>query len=257
MSITAIVWSCAHVTPKADNKRFEWLGNLIFDIKPDYTVDLGDFADLASLNSYDTRYPKAIVSQSYQADIEATIEAQELIWDKFAKRKTRKPYRIGIQGNHEYRIDRAVSIDPRIEGKKYGVSFEHLQTRRFYDEYHRYKNSAPAIVERDGVYYSHFISSGNFGAALSGIHHGYALTQKVAASCTVGHSHIRHYYCKQDAKPTPIHGLVVGNFKGKQDTWAGQAQNNWWSGVCIKRHIKNGNYDLQFISMEALEKDYG
>lgn len=79
----------------------------------------------------------------------------------------------------------------------------------------------------------------------------------MAASCTVGHSHIRHYYCKQDAKPTPIHGLVVGNFKGKEDSWAGQAQNNWWSGVCIKRHIKNGNYDLQFISMEALEKDYG
>ena len=59
MSSTAVVWSCAHVTPKADNKRFEWLGNLIFDIKPDYTVDLGDFADLASLNSYDTRYPKS------------------------------------------------------------------------------------------------------------------------------------------------------------------------------------------------------
>ena len=49
----------------------------------------------------------------------------------------------------------------------------------------------------------------------------------------------------------------MGNFKGKEDSWAGQAQNNWWSGVCIKRHIKNGNYDLQFVSMEALEQQYG
>lgn len=254
---TAIVWTCGHVAPKVNNKRFEALGNLIFDIKPDYTIDLGDFAEMASLNSYDTRYPKAIVSQSYQADIESVLDAQEKLWDKFTRRKVRKPHRIGIQGNHEFRIDRAVATDPRVEGKKYGISFEHLQTRRFYDEYHRYKNNAPAIIERDGVYYSHYIGSGNFGTALSGIHHGYALTQKMAASVTVGHSHKRSYYVKQEAKPYPIHGLVAGNMKGKEDGWSGQANNEWWSGVCVKRDIVNGNYDLEFISLARLERDYG
>lgn len=256
MSSTAVVFSCCHTHPKVDNKRFDLLGNLIFDIRPDYVFDLGDFSDLSSLNSYDTRYPKAIVSQNYQEDIECTIDAQERLRDKFVRRKVRKPIWVGIQGNHEYRIDRAVQLDPRIEGKKYGVSFEHLQTKRYYDEYHRYRNGAPAIVEYDGIYYSHFISSGNFGTALSGIHHGYALTQKMAASCTVGHSHKRSYYVKQEARPNPIHGLVAGNFKGKEDTWSGQANNEWWSGVCIKRNINNGDYDLEFMSMERLERDY-
>lgn len=253
---TAIVYSCCHASPNVDNKRFELLGNLIFDIKPDYVVDLGDFADMASLNTYDTRYPKAIVSQNYGEDIEVALDAQEKLRDKFVRRKVKKPYWFGIQGNHEYRIDRAIKLDPRLEGKKYGVSFEHLQTKRFYDEYYRYHNGAPAIVDIDGVYYSHFISSGNYGTPLSGLHHGYALTVKMAASTTVGHSHKRSYFVKQEARPNPIHGLVVGNFKGKEDTWSGQANNEWWSGVCIKRNINKGNYDLEFISMERLEKDY-
>ena len=257
MSSTAIVYTCCHANPKVDNKRFELLGNLIYDIKPDYVFDLGDFADMSSLNSYDTRYPKAIVTENYESDIEVVLDAQEKLREKFVRRKTRKPIWIGFEGNHEHRIKRALQHDPRLEGKKYGVSFEHLQTRRYYDEYHRYKNGAPAIVEYDGVSYAHFFSSGNYGTAISGIHHGYALTQKLAASATCGHSHKFSYFVKQEARPNPIHGLVAGNFKGKEESWAGQSNNEWRSGVVIKRNIWNGNYDLQWISMEALEKDYG
>ena len=254
---TAVVFSCAHASPKVDNKRFELLGNLIFDIRPDYVVDLGDFADLSSLNSYDTRYPKAIVSQNYGEDIEVAIDAQEKLRQKFIQRKVRKPLWFGFEGNHEHRIKRALQHDPRLEGKKYGISFDHLQTRRFYDEYHGYENGAPAIKSYDGVHYAHYLASGNYGTALSGIHHGYALTVKLSASITVGHSHKFSYFVKQEARPNPIHGLVAGCFKGKDELWAGQANQEWRKGVVIKRNISNGNYDLQWISMEQLEQDYG
>ncbi|MTU25138.1 hypothetical protein, partial [Parasutterella excrementihominis] len=133
---TAIVYTCAHASPKVDNKRFEWLGNLIYDIKPDCVIDLGDFADMSSLNSYDTRYPKAVVTESYENDIEVARDAQDKLREKFVRRKTRKPIWIGFEGNHEHRIKRALQHDPRLEGKKYGVSFEHLHTHRYYDEYH-------------------------------------------------------------------------------------------------------------------------
>lgn len=254
---TAVVFTCAHANPKVDNKRFELLGNLIFDIRPDYVVDLGDFADLSSLNSYDTRYPKAIVSQNYGEDIEAAIDAQEKLRQKFIQRKVRKPLWYGFEGNHEHRIKRALQHDPRLEGKKYGISYDHLQTRKYYDEYHGYKNGAPAIASYDGVHYAHYLASGNYGTALSGIHHGYALTVKLSASITVGHSHKFSYFVKQEARPNPIHGLVAGCFKGKDELWAGQANSEWRKGVVIKRNISNGNYDLQWISMEQLERDYG
>ena len=79
----------------------------------------------------------------------------------------------------------------------------------------------------------------------------------MAASCTVGHSHKFSYFVKQEARPNPIHGLVAGCFKGKDESWAGQANREWRRGVAIKRNIDRGNYDLSWVSMEALERDYG
>ena len=42
MGTTAIVQYCAHASPETKNDRFDWLGGLIYDIKPYYCVDLGD-----------------------------------------------------------------------------------------------------------------------------------------------------------------------------------------------------------------------
>jgi hypothetical protein len=50
---------------------------------------------------------------------------------------------------------------------------------------------------------------------------------------------------------------VVGCFKGKEETWAGQANQEWRKGIAVKRYVENGNYDLQWISMDALRREYG
>ena len=257
MSKTVIVWTCAHAHPDVSNERFTWLGDLIEDIKPDYCVDLGDGADMQSLNSYDTRYPQALVAQSYQKDVDAYNEAMDRIWGRYKVSKKKRPYRIGFEGNHENRIKKAIAHDPRIEGAKYGISFSHLQTDHWFDEYHEYHNSAPALADYDGVLYGHYVSSGNYGSAMSTKHHGYSLVEKLAHSCTVGHSHKFHYYRKADARPTPLNGLVAGCFKGAEERWAGQANAEWSKGVVIKRYVENGDYDLQWVSLKALEKEYG
>ena len=43
----------AHAEPNYDNDRLTWLGNLIFEEKPDVVVCLGDWFDMASLSSHD------------------------------------------------------------------------------------------------------------------------------------------------------------------------------------------------------------
>jgi hypothetical protein len=560
MSKTAIVWSCAHADPAISNERFSWLGDLIEDIKPDYCIDLGDGADMRSLNSFDSRYPQAIVSQSYQADIESYNDSQSRIWDRYRVSKKKRPFRIGFEGNHcvpagtevlvetlgwvaiedtlegqrvmtlegwqpieavisldydggminygdrsvgsltteqhrvyyynskggmvvkkavdapesldlpvstvvgkgldytyeqlrfigvaltdsyfgkdgkslwfyqsggqadyiesiikdagveykrvarnrdithimgkelkstqtsyefkmklpewcvtsnktipdsffslseqqfevllevmifcdgsiptrathsrvfygrkeicdnlqallvtkgyratltEYRpthwrvnicktkkcrakkqhmgnykgkvwclttpthnflmrqnnkpcftgncnrIKKAIAADPRIEGAKYGVSFKHLNTDQYFDEYHEYQDSAPAIVDYDGVSYAHYFSSGNYGTAMSGLHHAYSLLQLRNHSSTCGHSHKRGIYFKDDAHPKGIIGLVAGCYKGGREGWAGQANNGWAKGVVIKRNIDHGMYDFQWVSIEVLKKTYG
>lgn len=55
---TAVVFSCGHSDPSVSNERYDWLGAFLHDLKPDYVVDLGDGADMRSLNTYDTRYPQ-------------------------------------------------------------------------------------------------------------------------------------------------------------------------------------------------------
>lgn len=258
---TAIVFTCAHDRPELSKERYHWLGNLIEDIKPDYCVDLGDGAEMASLNSFDTRYPQAIVSQNYEADINSYNESQDILWGRFKKSKKKRPYRIGFEGNHCHRVKRAVKHDPRLEGSKggkYGISFSHLQNDHWFDEYHEYENGGPAIATYDGVAYAHYFASGNMGSAMSGVHHAYGLIGLRATSATCGHSHKRSMYFKDGVGQggKGMIGLVAGNFKGAKEDWAGQ-QADWWGGVVIKRNIDGGMYDPEFISMKALREEYG
>jgi len=254
---TAVVFSCGHTDPDVSNERFDWLGELIYDVRPDYVIDLGDGADMRSLNSYDTRYPEAIVSQSYQDDIEHYNEAMSRLREKPSVRKYKRPFWVGFEGNHENRIKTAVKHDPRVEGERYGVSFKHLQTDRWFDEYHEYTNSAPTIHNYDGVDYAHYVGAGNFGRAISGVHHAYGLLQKRYRSCTVGHSHKRDLYFKDDVGSNGAIGAVIGCYKGAEEGWAGQSNKEWFKGVLIKRNICDGLYEPQFISLETLRRTYG
>lgn len=254
---TAVVFTCAHATPETSNERFEWLGKFIYDIRPDYVVDLGDGADMKSLNSYDTRYPQQLVNQSYERDIDAYNDAQEKLRHKFKHHRRKKPDWFGLEGNHENRIKKALALDPRLEGNRHGVSFSHLNTDHWFTEYTEYADSAPGIFDKDGVSYAHYFAAGNYGTAMSGTHHAYSLLQYRNHSSTCGHSHKRSVYFKDTAHPQGIIGLVAGCYKGANETWAGQANNDWWKGVIIKREIDNGTYEPQFISMKALEREYG
>lgn len=255
-SKTAVVFSCAHSDPKVSNERFTWLGKFLYDIKPDYVIDLGDGADMRSLNSFDTRKPGAIVSQSYEADINCYNDAQERLRWEFVKNKRKRPAFYGFEGNHENRIKTATSFDPRLEGKKYGISFSHLNTNRWFDEYHEYHNGAPKIHNYDGVDYAHFITAGNFGRPMAGMHHAYALIQNRYRSAVVGHTHKRDVYFKDGVGPKGAIGMVVGCYKGADESWAGQANEDWWKGVVVLRDISDGFFDPQFVSLSVLRRTY-
>ena len=248
-----LVFSCAHADPLCTNERFNWLGSYIHDTKPDMVIDLGDGADMRSLNSYDTRYPQAVVTQSYEKDIEWYNDSQERLRHKIKKSKKKRPMWVGLEGNHENRIKKAIAEDPRREGQTYGISFGHLQTDRWFDEYHEYEHSAPAIASYCGVDFAHFFSSGNYGSPTAGIHHAYTVINNRHNSSVCGHTHKRDLYFKDGAGSM---GMVVGCYKGKPESWAGQANRDWWQGVVRMKDTENGMFEPEFISMEALKREY-
>lgn len=256
MSKTVVVMSCAHCQPGVSNERFTWLSKFLYDLKPDEFINLGDFSEMESLSSFDTRYPGSVVRRSYEADINVTNDAHERMWNEFRKNKRGLPYRVFLEGNHEHRIGTALSKDPSMAGDNYGISMSHLSILSHYNEFHPYHNGAPAIAPRDGVLYSHFLSSGAYGRSIDGVSHGLKMVEKTASSVTVGHTHKFNYYVKPDTWPYPCHGLSVGCFLGSEQGWAGQANDEWSKGIVVKRNLEHGNYDLQWVSLSSLEKEY-
>ncbi len=253
---TVVVFSCAHADPSTSSERFRALGQFLYELKPDMVFDLGDGADMRSLNSYDDRYPKALASQSYEKDIDSYNLSQELLRHPFKHHRKKRPYWVGFEGNHENRIKKYLALNPRNEGEKYGVSFGHLQTDYWFDDYHEYENSGPAIATYDRVAYAHYFTSGNSSAATSGIHHAYTLVQNLGCSATCGHSHKRDLSFKDGALPYGNIGLVVGCYKGGEEHWAGQANKQWWHGVVVKRELENGMYEPEFVSLAQIMKMY-
>ena len=256
MSKDILAFSCAHATPSVSNERFDWLGKFIADVKPDIVIDLGDGADMVSLNSFDKR-PKDIVMQNYGDDINHYNEAQDRLRRPYKKLKRKKLHWVGFEGNHENRIKKAIAENPRNEDRTrqgYGISFGHLQTDYWFDEYHEYRNSAPTIANYCGVDFAHYFSVNNHGKATSGIHHAYTVINSRFKSSVCGHSHKRNLYFKDGANSI---GLVVGCYKGHEESWAGQANLEWWNGVVLMKGVDNGMFEPMFVSIDMLEKEYG
>lgn len=257
MSKSAVLFTCGHAHPEVSNERFKWLGNYIYDAKPDFVFDLGDGADMPSLSVYDERYPKVHSSKSYEKDIVCYNEAQELLRHKFKEQRRKKPYWVGFEGNHENRIKKAIAHDPRLEGNKHGLSFKHLNTSTWFNEYHEYHNGGPAIGTYCGVDFAHFFTSGNSSYAIGGINHAHSLIQKRHRSSVCGHSHKRDVKFDDSVPPKGLIALVAGCFKGAEETWAGQSNAGWWKGVVHLSDLDNGMFTPTFISLNQLRKIYG
>lgn len=119
-----IVIPDCQVRPGDDTKYLERIGKYIVELKPDVVVQIGDFADLPSLSSYDIG-KKSFEGRRYKNDIQAANEAMEVLlaplqdFNSRAKRNKEKQYKpklVLTLGNHEDRISRAVNNDPKLDG---------------------------------------------------------------------------------------------------------------------------------------------
>lgn len=258
MTKTAVIYTCTHTKPEVSNERFDWLGEFLYDLKPDLVFDLGDGVDMGSLSTYEDRYPQQVVMQNYSKDIESYNDAQERIRAKFRKNKRKRPYFVGFEGNHEHRIKKALAHDPRLDAKEssYGISYGHLQTAHWFDTYHEYEFGSPAIATYDNVDFAHYFTSGNSSSAVGGMHHAHSLLKYRHRSSVCGHSHKRSVYFEDGVGDKGLVGLVAGCYKGKEESWAGQSNYSWWKGVVVAHNFGGGMFEPEFVSLERIRKEY-
>lgn len=214
---------------------------------------MGDCWDMPSLSGFD-KGTRAAVGRSYRADVDSGLDFNERLWNEVKSTKKKLPHRIALIGNHENRIDKAINLQPELEG---AIGLRDLELERYYDEIVPYNGRSPGVINVDGISYAHFFISGVMGKAIGGTHAAYSILQKGHGSSTAGDLHLLSYDVQTGIGGRRIHGLVCGVFQDYDATWAGEANRLWWRGIVIKRNVHEGTYDPQFIGIESLRKEYG
>lgn len=252
-NIRHLIFTDSHAHPQHNNRRAEWLGKLILDVKPDVVIDGGDLVDMPSLSSYD-RGKKSFQGRTYAADIAAGHDFLDRVWSIVKSAKKRLPKRVFLEGNHENRIKKAINLQPELEGT---IGFDDLGVSYWYDEVIEYDGNSPGVTEINGIHYAHYFISGILGRPVGGEHPAYSLVTKQLNSCVAGHSHLLDYCRRTGADGLAIQGLVAGCFQDYRADWAGRSNDLWWRGLCVLDNVDNGQYDLKTISLKTLEKEYG
>lgn len=248
-----LVVSDLHAHPDHDNKRAEWLGKLILDIRPDVVIVNGDLADMPSLSSYD-KGKKSFQGRTYKADIDAHLDFQDRLWGTVRSAKRKMPRRVCTIGNHEQRIDRAIELQAELDGT---ISYDDLELSNWYNDVVPYTGSSPGSITVDGVHYQHYAISGVLGHPISGEHSGYSILSKRHVSSVVGHSHKFDYCVRTRGDGKKIMALDTGCFFDFDLPYAGAANALYWRGACVLDNCVDGVYDLRTISLDAIRREYG
>lgn len=241
--------------PGVDLSYLTWIGKYIADKRPDVIVQIGDFADMSSLSSYDVG-KKSFEGRRYKDDIAVAHKAMGLLLDPIrrlnkdlqAKHDKRyRPHRILTLGNHEERILRAIDSDPKLDGT---ISIDDLGYRKAGWDVYPYLD----VVVVDGVAYSHYFPSGTLGRATSSAR---AVLNKMHMSCVAGHLQGRDIAYGRRADGKDITAIIAGSCYLHDESYLAPMTNRHWRGVIMLHNVDNGSFDEMMVPLSYLKKKYG
>jgi hypothetical protein len=237
--------------PGIDFSYLSRIGQYAVDKKPDVIVQIGDFADMPSLSSYD-KGKKSFEGRRYKRDIEAAQFAMQAFLKPInahneTHSKPYKPRMVLTLGNHEERILRACNEDPKLDGV---LSIKDLA----YEEYgwEVYQFLETVIVE--GVAFSHYFVSGVMGRAT-----GTAQAQLKAAnmSCFSGHQQGKQIAYARRADGAILTSIISGSCYEHDEHFLGpQINRQHWRGFFMLHDVKNGTFDEMPVSLSFINQRY-
>lgn len=244
------------VKPGVDTSHLEWIGKYIVDKQPEKIIQIGDFADMQSLSSYD-RGKKSFEGRRYKDDITSVHKAMDKLfaplvaYNKKQREKKKAPYvprLILTLGNHEDRISRAVEDDPKLEGV---ISLEDLCYESWGWEVYPFLQP----VNVDGVLYAHYFTSGVMGRPVTSAR---ALVKAKHTSAVMGHVQTTDIYMG-DTRPdgTSIIGLFSGTCYLHDEVYLGFQGNACRRQIVMLHDVEDGSFDPMFVSLKYLKSRFG
>lgn len=240
--------------PGNDTAFLKAIGNYIVDKKPDVVINIGDFADMPSLSSYDVG-KKSHEGRRYQADIDATTKAMEVLlspikeFNQSAKRKHRGRYNprlVLTLGNHEERISRAVENDAKLDGT---IGLKDLKYEEFGWEVYPFLQ--PVVI--DDVAYCHYFTTGIAGRPASSAQLQLA---KKHMSCVAGHQQGLQIATAYRADGKRLTSVIAGSCYEHEENYLGPQGNKHWQGILVLHEVVEGEFDLMPVSLRYLKTNY-
>lgn len=246
--VTHCVIPDVQAKPGVPLDHLKWAGEYIAEKRPDVIVCIGDFADMASLSSYD-RGKKSAENKRYRFDLEAAHKAMELLMAPIVAAPNYKPRLVMTLGNHEDRITRFVDDNPLLDDT---LSLADLGYEAWGWEVIPFRK--PICI--DGVWYCHFFHSQNSQNAYSGSNLQTRLNT-IGFSFTMGHQQGLLTAIRDLSNGTRQRGLVCGSFYQHEESYKGPQANSHWQGIIFKHEVRAGSYDLMEVSLDFLRRRYG
>lgn len=242
------------IRPEDEFTFLSWIGKYIVDKKPDKIICLGDFADMASLSSYDIG-KKSFEGRRYVKDIEATHEAMSVLMaplqsynikQRATKHSVYKPELYLTLGNHEERILRAINNDPKLEGM---LSLTDLKYELFGWNVYPFLD----VVVLDGVAYSHYFVTGVAGRPCSTAN---IQLVKKHMSCIAGHQQGLQIATGNRADGKMLHSVIAGSCYEHQEDYLGPQANSHWRGLLILNDVNDGEFEMMPVTLKYLKNRY-
>jgi len=245
-----IVIPDCQIRPGVPTDHIDWIGHYIAEKKPDIVVCLGDFWDLASLNSHSEKGSQPLEGTRYKDDIfvgneafkrlSAPIDAEV---DRLVrnKAKTWRPRKVFLKGNHEIRADRIINNDPKYEGV---LSSDDCETPGW--ERHEFLR----VVEIDGVLYSHYFKMQNSNNPIGGSTDN--RLNKIGASHVQGHQVGFLYGNRVYPDGKTRHSLTCGSAYVHDEEYRGPQCNKHFRGIVVLQEVRDGDFLVMPVSLDFL-----
>jgi hypothetical protein len=248
------------VAPGDPLDHLDWIAADIVRRKPDVIVHIGDHWHNDALSTHEGPGSVAKEGARIEADIDAGNVALHRLMkpvhdeiERLQRRKQRawKPRLVFCEGNHEYRVQRAIDADPRWIGT---LSMRHMDVEIQGFERHPFLKP----VEVDGVHYAHYFQSEKTAKPIGGSLDN--RLNKIGVSCVSGHEQGLLMHRRPLPVGKTIHCIVAGSCYLKTEDYRGAQRQNEWRGVVVLNDVRGGDFEpmpltLRYLCREATGRE--
>ena len=222
--------------------HLEWVGNYIAEKRPDGIIHIGDHWDMPSLSSYD-KGKLSFEGRRYVSDVKAGKDGMERLCAPFRGIEGYKPTMDFFTGNHEQRIVRFADEFPEMAGK---VDIGDLCIADWGWKVHPFLK----VVRLHGIDFAHYFISGAMGRPVSS---AAALLRTRQSSAIMGHVQNTDVAIHSRTGYTSI---FCGTCYLHDEEYLGHQANNQRRQILVLHEVKDGIFDIMFVSLNYLKKAY-